>query len=73
MTKRTAFYHWKIPSTIKPGKLVKSTYRMDEKTAQERFPGCEKVPGEPEWRNLPESQDEAMGDTHTKVNNDGKR
>lgn len=66
MTKPTPFYFWMIPSTIKPGKTVKSTYRMDEKTAQERFPGCVKASGDVEWRELPETPDEVIGDTHTR-------
>jgi hypothetical protein len=67
--KRTAFYYWMIPSTTRPGKLVKSSYRMSEETAQGRFPGCKKASEtDVEWRDLPESADEALGDTHTKAN-----
>jgi hypothetical protein len=71
--KRTAFFYWMIPSTIRPGRLVKSTYRMTEATALERFPGCERTNDPPEWRDLPETPDEVAGNTHTAANIAGRK
>jgi hypothetical protein len=73
MTKRTAFYFWLIPSTTRPGKKVKSTYRMTEETAQSRFPGCVKADTPPEWRDLPETPDEVQWNTHTPKASDPNR
>ena len=57
--KRVAYWYWMIPSTAKPGKIVKSTYRMPEDIAQQRYPGCVRAPNqrEPEWRDVYEPGD----------------
>jgi len=64
--KRVAYWYWMIPSTAKPGKVVKSSHRMSEEIAQQRYPGCVKAPNqtEPEWRELPETPDEVRSHTN---------
>jgi hypothetical protein len=55
--KPTEFYKWWVtdPET---GARIRTTYRMDRKTALERFPGAQPDPLTREVRNLPESPDE---------------
>ncbi len=52
--------HWKwwVPHDVKPGKLVKTAWKMDCTTAQRRWPGCEPVAGSMELRQMAETDTE---------------
>jgi hypothetical protein len=56
--KRVAFWYWMLPVAGKPGKVKRSNFRMDEETAQQRYPGCQKADWAPEWRKVYEPTDD---------------
>jgi hypothetical protein len=56
--RRVAFYLWLLPSDTKPGKKVKSRWRMTDEEAK-RYPGAERLDDTVEWRDLPSEPGEA--------------
>jgi hypothetical protein len=65
--KRTAFYLWMIPRD-RDGKLIRSTWRMTDEQAQERYKGkAVRIDGPPEWRDLPETPDEVAMNTSART------
>lgn len=53
----TEFFQWVVPHDYKPGKMIKTGYKMTRAEAQARFPGCEPAPGSREVRNVPAADD----------------
>lgn len=49
----TEFFNFLVPHEFKPGKTIRTGYKMSREEAQERFPGCLPVEGSREVRNLP--------------------
>jgi hypothetical protein len=56
--KRTPFYYWMVADE-RTGKLKKTKYLMTEETALGRHPEAVRIDPPAEWRNLPETEQEA--------------
>lgn len=65
MAKRTEFWRWEVWSETGPRKRIKTRHLMTEAQALERDPTAVRVPGTMELRNLPETDEERLGGTHT--------
>jgi hypothetical protein len=58
--KRVAYYHWRLPDPLRPGRTYRAGWTMSEATAAS-YPGAVKDGEEPaEWRELPETPEEVM-------------
>lgn len=64
MSKPTEFHRWFILSETQPGRRIKSTWHMTREQAMERDPTATPIPGTMEVRDLPESLEETLRDTH---------
>lgn len=61
--KATEFWRWETWSTTGPRKRIKTRHHMTREQALERDPTATPIPGTCEVRNLPQNDDELMGNT----------